>query len=757
MKKLRSSSLLSQYILLYIFVVFTPVLIIFFSLLQSNQTLEKEIISANKTSVTLVQDALDNMFQGMDHTLKYLGANAAFSRFTLADDPVHATEALQNVVDSSNHLKEVLLFSRGDPWLYSNEGRQDESTLRHSAFLQQYLDGGNTVEQWTEQLRSCRNKVYLTSDGFDAASPLFLFSPIFYEYQDQSDNPVRCAALVIDQQYISYLFHSARTTDSDSLLLLNGNMDILSSLTKDEDNDTALQIADYLKANPAIVEKGYGELQNSDLLLFVTKSENTGLCYVRYLPKDIAFQSLDRQILYTVAMAVLAFVIALTLISMAIRRSYTPIRKLASWVRDQKPEETPESQNELTLFQEALNTAYTQNEELAQTVNLSRQGMLDYLLANLINGSFRSKDAFLAAFQAHGIDPDKRYYAVCSILIEEDDDLPDFADILKTIRSEVPDTFCVLAKDMLLERKIILVIGSDSNDYGAYTILVTDIKNRLLEQDSLLTSIGMSPFYDSFTLVGKSYLDSINALDYRMVYGKDCLITPDIYNSNSPGLSDSYPSTDLELLDSSLISHNAEMAATVLRRINANIKLKSYSLHMAKYICYDIFSIFRKDADFSDAGNSRTLTQTLDVTRLTGYATVDEFFSVLLDMIEDRFSSEKSPETPQSANIGAQLLEYTDAHCLSYDFQAKNMAEHFNISPQYMRKLFKNHTGMSVSEYVSNKRLEKSMHLLAQTDMNLQDIVVQIGNSDISGFVRFFKQKTGMTPGQYRKAKRPTE
>ena len=757
MKKFHSSSLLSQYVILYTLIVFTPVFIIFISLLHSNKALEKEIINRNQAPITLVQDALDNMFLGMDNTLDYLGANASFSRFSLADDPLQATESLRNVIRSNSHLTEIIINSKNDPWLYSSEGRHNENSLQNTEFLAQYLTDGHSIEQWLNTLRGCTKKHYLSGSSFDPDAPLCLLSPIFYEYQAHTATPVRTVALIIDRQYINDLFRSTRAADSESLLLLNGNMEILSALTTDDGKHTALQVANCLKENPDIIENGYGQLKGSDFVIFVTKSESTGLCYVRYLPKAVAFQSLDRQIIYTVAMAVLAFVIALSLIFMAIKQSYAPIRKLASWIRDQQPEETSGPQNELTLFQEALSSAYTHNEGLVQTVTLSRQGMLDYLLANLINGSFRSKEAFLDAFQAHDIDFDKHYFAVCSILIEEDDDLPDFADVLKTIRSEVPDTFCVLAKDMLLARKIILVIGSDSNDYGAYTILVTDIKNRLLEQDSLLTSIGMSPFYDSFTLVGKSYLDSINALDYRMVYGKDCLITPDIYNSNSPGLSDSYPSTDLELLDSSLISHNAEMAATVLRRINANIKLKSYSLHMAKYICYDIFSIFRKAADSSDAGNSRTLTQTLDVTRLTGYATVDEFFSVLLDMIEDRFGSEKSPETPQSANIGAQLLEYTDTHCLSYDFQAKNMAEHFNISPQYMRKLFKNHTGMSVSEYIANKRLEKSMHLLANTDMNLQDIVVQIGNSDISGFVRFFKQKTGMTPGQYRKAKRPTE
>lgn len=757
MKKLRSSSLLSQYIILYTLIVFTPVLIIFVSLLHSNKNLEKEIISSNQTSVALTQNALDNMFQGMDSTLDHLGANASFSRFSLADNPLQATESLRNVVRSNNHLTEIIVAAKGDSWLYSSEGRHNENSLKESEFLSQYLTDGRNIEGWLDALRSCEDKIYISGNGFDPDAPLYLFSPIYYEYQAHTATPVRKVALIITRQYINELFQSARTTDAENLLLLNSNMEILSALTEDDGKNTALQVANFLKKNPDIIEEGYGQLKNSNLVIFVSKSESTGLCYVRYLPKAVAFQSLDRQVVYTVAMAVLAFIIALTLIFMAIKQSYTPIRNLASWIRDRQPEDSSRPQNELTLFQEALSSAYTQNEGLVQTVNLSRQGMLDYLIGNLINGTFRSKNDFLTAFRAHDVNPDKPYYAVCSILIEEGNDLPIFAEVLKTIHSDIPDSFMVLAKDMLLERKIVLVIGSNTNDYDAYTILATDIKNQLLEHNNLLTSMGMGSFYNSFALIGKSYLDSTNALDYRMVYGKDCLITPDIYNGNTPGLSDSYPSTDLELLDSSLVSHNAEMAAAVIRRINANIKLKSYSLHMAKYICYDIFSIFRKDADFSDAGSAQTLTQTLDVTRLTGYATVDEFFSALLDMIEDRFDSSKSPETPQSANIGAQLLEYTDAQCLSYDFQAKTMAEHFNISPQYMRKLFKNHTGMSVSEYVSNKRLEKSMYLLANTDMNLQDIVVQIGNSDISGFVRFFKQKTGMTPGQYRKAKRPAE
>ena len=178
--------------------------------------------------------------------------------------------------------------------------------------------------------------------------------------------------------------------------------------------------------------------------------------------------------------------------------------------------------------------------------------------------------------------------------------------------------------------------------------------------------------------------------------------------------------------------------------------LQNYDLHISKYICHEIFSIINKYEHYADIVNSDTTP--LNIANLTSQTSVEFFLTTLLNLLESGLDTPTEPTTPAQSSVGEQLVAYIDAHCLSYDFQIKNMAEHFSISPQYMRKLFRTHTGMSISEYVSNKRIEKSTYLLTQTDMSLQDIVAEIGNSDISGFVRFFKQKTGLTPGQYRKA-----
>ncbi len=754
MKRLKNKALLFRYILLYALSALVPIVLVCISLMQSNRALESEVFHSNQASVQLIQTALDNTFLELESTLKFLSSDVAFSKFSLENNTSRAVKSIRDAVVSNGCLQEIVLNVRGSDQLYSGGGVIPVESLARQEFMIPSAKD-HLPADWMNMANTVTEPTYWPVNSDERSIYLFLFSPLYYNLQAPGAETTRSAVLVIRQQYIESLFQSSRTTTSDNILLLDGNYNLLSTDLSDCNHDNALQICRYIKENPQILEDGYADLEDSGTLLFASRSEKTGLTYVRFLPKSIAYKAMESQGVYTVTLVIFALLIAALLISISISSSYAPIRNLAAWVRDQQPQAHYGNGDELSLFRMALDDAFTQNAALTQVVDQSRQGRLDHFLANLIGGNFATREEFLDACKALDISMDKPYYAVCSLLIEEGSELPEFSQLLETIRCDLPAEYCLEAKDMLVDRKLVLVISSETDDPDFYSVAITDMKNRLLEQDSLLTSIGMGSFYDTYDMVGKSYLDSINALDYRMVYGKDCLITPDIYNGNSPGLSDSYPSSDLELLDSSLASHNAEMAIAVLHRINANIKLKNYSLHVAKYICFDIFSIFKKDADFINPGTVRTLPETLDIANLTNYGTIDEYFSSLLEVVQTKFENSKDGETPQQANIGEQLLKYTDAHCLSYDFQIKGMAEHFNISPQYMRKLFKNHTGMSISDYVSNKRLEKSMYLLAQTDRNLQEVVMEIGNSDISGFVRFFKQRTGMTPGQYRKANRP--
>jgi AraC-like DNA-binding protein len=61
--------------------------------------------------------------------------------------------------------------------------------------------------------------------------------------------------------------------------------------------------------------------------------------------------------------------------------------------------------------------------------------------------------------------------------------------------------------------------------------------------------------------------------------------------------------------------------------------------------------------------------------------------------------------------------------------------------------------GRPISEYIKDLRHEKSCLLLCQTDLKVENIVKEVGYSDTSSFIRNFRSREGMTPGQYRKSR----
>ncbi|MCM2534093.1 AraC family transcriptional regulator [Neobacillus pocheonensis] len=84
---------------------------------------------------------------------------------------------------------------------------------------------------------------------------------------------------------------------------------------------------------------------------------------------------------------------------------------------------------------------------------------------------------------------------------------------------------------------------------------------------------------------------------------------------------------------------------------------------------------------------------------------------------------------------------------LSLDSIASSLA----ISRSYMAALFKEVTGLSVMEYVMHCRLNAARYMLEMENKTILEISVDTGFESVSHFSRYFKQKLGKTPSEYRK------
>jgi AraC-like DNA-binding protein len=79
------------------------------------------------------------------------------------------------------------------------------------------------------------------------------------------------------------------------------------------------------------------------------------------------------------------------------------------------------------------------------------------------------------------------------------------------------------------------------------------------------------------------------------------------------------------------------------------------------------------------------------------------------------------------------------------------IAKSLNLSYSWFRRVFKQYTGFSPTQYQMEIKLQKSKELLTSTTMPVKEIAFDLNFESASYFITFFKSKTGMSPTEYRK------
>lgn len=102
-----------------------------------------------------------------------------------------------------------------------------------------------------------------------------------------------------------------------------------------------------------------------------------------------------------------------------------------------------------------------------------------------------------------------------------------------------------------------------------------------------------------------------------------------------------------------------------------------------------------------------------------------------------------------SAKQVMDAIDYIYVHILER-ITVEQLADAIYVSPAYLSRIFKNELGVSVSEFIRQRKLDRAKNLLRFTDNDLADIAIQLSFSSQSHFIQQFRAHTGMTPKAYR-------
>ncbi len=117
--------------------------------------------------------------------------------------------------------------------------------------------------------------------------------------------------------------------------------------------------------------------------------------------------------------------------------------------------------------------------------------------------------------------------------------------------------------------------------------------------------------------------------------------------------------------------------------------------------------------------------------------------------------AEGSRNSPHSPTV-KRACNFIEGH-INHRLTVEKIASQAFVSPAQLNRLFRAELGQAVMEYVIEQRLLKAKSLLSNTQLPIHGISSNLGIGNVAYFSRLFREKTGMTPMEYRQRHSETD
>ncbi len=96
-----------------------------------------------------------------------------------------------------------------------------------------------------------------------------------------------------------------------------------------------------------------------------------------------------------------------------------------------------------------------------------------------------------------------------------------------------------------------------------------------------------------------------------------------------------------------------------------------------------------------------------------------------------------------------RALEYVNRSYMD-DVTLDTLAAYAGFSRYTLSRMFRQHTGVTFTQYLSKRRVDMALELLSGTRLPVTQVALQCGFNSIATFNRVFREIKGCTPTQYR-------
>lgn len=128
-----------------------------------------------------------------------------------------------------------------------------------------------------------------------------------------------------------------------------------------------------------------------------------------------------------------------------------------------------------------------------------------------------------------------------------------------------------------------------------------------------------------------------------------------------------------------------------------------------------------------------------------------ELYGIFLHLVKSR---KRNYQPSSKMQMLAPAVSYIQNHYSDREITSSSLAERCGVSNVWFRKTFEKIYGMPPMRYLSELRLGKAQQILRSDYASITQVAENVGFGSVYHFSRMFKEKTGMSPGEYAKSSR---
>ncbi len=287
--------------------------------------------------------------------------------------------------------------------------------------------------------------------------------------------------------------------------------------------------------------------------------------------------------------------------------------------------------------------------------------------------------------------------------------------------------------------------------------VVWDAKQQaatLEEEFGLTVSAAVSRVYDSLLQAADGYADTVRIFDYLQVIGKDRQVTSydELTHHQLPPSATRYLQLEGKMLSCIQVSDYEGLRRVIHEMVTSEFRQARPTIDTFRFRVYGMVNslLFMMDEIHHNVGDE-FFAQLNPGPRLCEAESLNQ---VMLEM--DQILDELSAHAEQLKKDAlpswlTKLKAYVDENFSDINVTVASLADRFGVGASHCSRVFKQHYGVGLFDYVQRLRLEKAKSLM-HSGSSVKAIAEQCGFSSGLTMNRAFKRYEGTTPSKFREA-----